>query len=75
MKLLNNTVIRLTKNRKPAYDPEKELMWDKAYNSSSWFVIGHFVAEGHKLNYLYHQMVWQDTDGSLKLNSVVCVVL
>ena len=50
MKLLNNAVIRLTKNRKPAYDPENELMWDRTYNSSSWFVIGHFEAEGHKLN-------------------------
>mgnify|MGYP000709510443 CR=1 FL=1 len=49
MKLLNNAVIRLTKNRKPAYDPENELMWDRTYNSSSWFVIGHFEAEGHKL--------------------------
>ncbi len=29
MKLLNNAVIRLTKNRKPAYDPENELMWDR----------------------------------------------
>ena len=56
MKLLNNAVIRLTKNRKPAYDPENELMWDRTYNSSSGFVIGHFEAEGHKLNYLYHQM-------------------
>lgn len=73
MKLLNNAVIRLTKNRKPAYDPENELMWDRTYNSSSWFVIGHFEAEGHKLNYLYHQMVWQDKDGSLKLNSVIGV--
>lgn len=57
MKLLNNAVIRLTKNRKPAYDPENELMWDRTYNSSSWFVIGHFEAEGHKLNYLYHHIL------------------
>jgi len=28
MKLLNNAVIRLTKNRKPAYDSENELMWE-----------------------------------------------
>ena len=57
MKLLNNAVIRLTKNRKPAYYPENELMWDRTYNSSSWFVIGHFEAEGHKLNYLYQMCI------------------
>ena len=74
MKLLNNAIIRLSEKSKLKYDPTKELMWDRAYNSSSWFIIGHFETDGHKLNYLYHQMIWpDDTNGTLMMNSVVSV--
>lgn len=74
MKLLNNAIIRLTERDSPKYDPDKELMWNRYYDSSSWFVIGHFEADGHKLNYLYHQMVWMDDKtGEPMLNSVVSV--
>lgn len=71
-RVLSNLLIRLTPNKKTAYDPEKELLWDRKYNSSSWFLIGHFEAEGHKLNYLFHQMVWPGHEGQV-LNSVLSV--
>lgn len=74
MNLLSNALIRLSEKKPAAYDPEKELMWNRYYDSSSWFIIGHFEAEGHKLNYLYHQMVWMDDKtGEPLLNSVVSV--
>lgn len=74
MKLLSNAMIRLSEKKVPAYDSEKELMWNRDYDSSSWFIIGHFEAEGHKLNYLYHQMIWMDDKtGEPYLNSVVSV--
>ncbi len=71
-KLLSKMMIRLTDGKKQAYDPNKELIWNKKYNSSSWFVIGHFEAEGHKLNYLFHQMIWPGHDGQV-MNSVLSV--
>lgn len=71
-KILSDLLIRLSDGKKPAYDPSKELMWDQKCNSSSWFVIGHFEAEGHKLNYLFHQMVWPGPDGQV-MNSVLSV--
>lgn len=74
MKLLNNALIQLTEKASPKYEPEKELMWNRYYDSSSWFVIGHFEAEGHILNYLYHLMVWiDDKTGEPLMNSVVSV--
>lgn len=74
MKLLNHALIRLSEKSTPKYEPSKELMWNPYFDSSSWFIIGHFEAHGHKLNYLYHQMVWpDDKTGELMLNSVVSV--
>lgn len=74
MKLISNALIRLTEKSAPQYDPEQELIWNRDYNSSSWFVIGHFEANGHRLNYLYHLMVWNDDKtGEPLMNSVVSV--
>ncbi len=74
MSFLDKIMIRLTDKKALAYIPENELMWDRYYDSSSWFVIGHFEAEGHKLNYLYHQMIWMDDKtGEPYLNSVISV--
>ncbi len=71
-KILSDILIRLSEGKKPAYAPDKELVWDRKFNSSSWFVIGHFEAEGHRLNYLFHEMVWPSHDGQV-LNSVLSV--
>ena len=74
MNLLSKVIVGLPKESAPAYDPEKELMWNRYYDSSSWFLIGHFEADGHRLNYLYHLMVWSDDKtGEQLLNSVVSV--
>lgn len=74
MSMLGKAMVRLTEKKGHAYEIAKELMWDRYYDSSSWFLIGHFEAEGHKLNYLYHQMIWMDDKtGEPYLNSVVSV--
>jgi len=38
----------------PALNVEADLAHKRGYTLNSWFVVGHFEAEGHTLNYLVH---------------------
>ena len=49
----------------PFLDPIRDLLWKKDVNSNSWFVIGHFDAEGHKLNFMYHLMIYPLPTGAV----------
>lgn len=53
-------------------NPMEDLAWKKECNSNSWFAIGHFNAEGHTLNFLYHLMIYPLPTGAL-MNSVFSV--
>lgn len=39
---------------KPAVDVWRDMAPNADYKCQSWFAVGHFVSEGHTLNYLYH---------------------
>ncbi len=57
----------------PFVDPKKDLCWNKEFDCNSWFVIGHFETEGHKLNFLYHVMILPSPDHSQLVNSVISI--
>lgn len=46
-------------------NPVEDLLWKKNSNSNSWFAIGHFEAEGHVLNFMYHLMIYPLPTGSV----------
>jgi predicted secreted hydrolase len=41
----------------PAFNPEESFPSVAGYELNSWFYIGHYELGGHKINYLYHQMI------------------
>jgi predicted secreted hydrolase len=49
-----------TKGLTPLVYPVKDLLYKKEYHVNSWFAIGHFETEGHKLNYLFHLMTLEN---------------
>ena len=57
----------------PFVKPAKDLLWKKEFSVNSWFVIGHFETEGHKLNFLFHLMVLAVPNQGPLLNSVVSI--
>ena len=38
-------------------NPKTDLPFKKDYQANSWFAIGHFEAEGHLVNWLYHIII------------------
>ncbi len=57
----------------PFVKPVEDLYWNKEFDCNSWFVIGHFEAEGHKLNFLYHLMILPSPEQSYMVNSVFSI--
>jgi predicted secreted hydrolase len=54
-------------------DAERDLPIKTDYAVNSWFVFGHFDAEGHTLSYLYHVMIMPGADGKRVIQSVVSI--
>ena len=44
-------------NQTPMVNPKTDLPFKKDYQANSWFAIGHFEAEGHLVNWLYHIII------------------
>ncbi len=53
----------------PLVNVQEDLYFKKAFNVNSWFAIGHFEAQGHKLDYLFHLMVYHLPNQPALLNS------
>lgn len=51
--------LRNMKGFNPDVDVVKDLPYKDGYMSNSFFAIGHFDADGHTLNYLYHIMSYE----------------
>ncbi len=54
---LTDNIIKQNNGELVAVRPVEDLQYKKSYDTNSWFAIGHFEAEGEKLNFLYHLMV------------------
>jgi predicted secreted hydrolase len=57
----------------PLIDAVKDLPIKADYDVNSWFVTGHFTAEGHTISCLYHVMVMSTPDGQRVIQSVASV--
>ncbi|OOM73668.1 hydroxyneurosporene synthase (CrtC) [Clostridium puniceum] len=57
----------------PFVKPVEDLYWKKDFNNNSWFVIGHFEAEEHKLNFLVHLMILDMKDQQPIFNSMLSI--
>lgn len=57
----------------PYVNPVEDLVWKKEFIGNSWFYIGHFESEGHKLNYLFHLMIIPTPDQGNVLNSMFSI--
>ncbi|MBU3100843.1 MULTISPECIES: lipocalin family protein [Clostridium] len=57
----------------PFVNPLEDLSRKKDFDTNSWFVIGHFEAEGHKLNFLFHLMTLHMQDNMSILTSVFSI--
>lgn len=60
-----------TKGLTPLVYPVKDLIYKKEYNVNSWFAIGHFETEGHKINYLFHLMILENTGSEPSIASII----
>ncbi len=38
-------------------NPKEDLVYKKDYQTNSWFAVGHFEADGHLVNWLYHIII------------------
>jgi len=54
-------------------DAVKDLPIKADYDVNSWFITGHFTAEGHTINCLYHVMVMASPDGKRIVQSVAAI--
>ena len=57
----------------PLLDAVKDLPIKADYDVNSWFVTGHFTAEGHTISCLYHVMVMKTPDGQRVIQSVASI--
>jgi predicted secreted hydrolase len=57
----------------PLVDAVKDLPIKRDYSVNSWFVTGHFTAEGHAISCLYHVMVMATPDGQRVIQSVASI--
>ncbi|MCD8368178.1 MAG: hypothetical protein LUC48_09185 [Clostridiales bacterium] len=57
----------------PFVQPNRDLLWKQEFNNNSWFVIGHFDVDGHKLNFLFHLLIMSVKRGMPVLNSVFSI--
>ncbi|WP_373845152.1 lipocalin family protein [Clostridium sp.] len=57
----------------PFVKPLEDLCWKKDFDNNSWYVIGHFEAEGHKLNFLVHFMLMDIEGMEPNLHSTVSI--
>jgi len=65
-----STAQTITAGVGPLIDDAGDLVRKDA-DINSWFVTGHFTAEGHKLNYLYHIMIIPGPDNQPMIQSDV----
>lgn len=57
----------------PLIDAVKDLPIKAGYDVNSWFITGHFTAEGHKISCLYHVMVMPTPEGKRVVQSVASI--
>lgn len=55
--LLTENLKSYNPEMKPVVYPVEDLIYKKVFDTNSWFAIGHFEAEGEKLNFLYHLII------------------
>ena len=57
----------------PLLDAVGDLPIKADYDVNSWFITGHFTAEGHTISCLYHVMVMPTPDGGRVIQSVASI--